>query len=372
MSKQYNNAGRSLIVDEVVELNGKYKDPVPTLRQQLDAQLIRRDTAAIKAQVSLIGADNHVSVAEKLVLSREYEHIASNHGVLVAKAEEWGITDQTGYQEYLGAYQGLSSYLDVLLTDMTTGSDIPSHQEMESFFSELYRTSSVLEEQFFRYTTGMLGGLDWRVKFEVVVNSSLGLTVPTDNTPTTLSVMLLREGEDVTDEYDATAFSWERISEDRIADSSWRNGLDLSGKTIGVSFEDLVYGAASFMCHFRYQYSDTMYYSKSGFITLSKEVAGPPGEDAYQVQVVSERGLTFRMGEPFSTTMHARVWRGGLEITDLFEDSDFRWYRTSNDAYADSVWNSAHYSSGGKSLTITQEDVVGRSNFFCELLRERS
>jgi len=372
MSNQYNNAGRSLIVDEVIQLKGLKKDPVPTLRQQLDAQLIKRDTARIRAQVSLIGADNHVTVSEKLILAREFKIIESNHGIIVSKSEEWKITEQTRYLEYMAAYQDLSQFMNQLLSDMTVGTDIDSHQQLTDLFEELYRTSSVLEEQFFRYTTGMIGGLDWRVKFEVVVNSSLGITVPTDNTPSTLSVMLLREGEDVTDEYDSSAFEWTRVSEDRVADSSWRDGMDLSGKTLVVAYEDLVFGSASFLCRFRYQYSDTMYYSKSGFITLSKEVPGPPGEDAYQVQVISEQGLVFRMGEDFSTTMQARVWKGGQEITELFEDSDFRWYRTSNDEYADSIWNSAHYSTGGKSLTVTQDDVVGRSNFFCELLRERS
>lgn len=282
MSKQYNNAGRSLIVDEVIELKGLKKDSVSTLRQQLDAQLIKRDTAEIRAQVSLIGADNHVTVSEKLILEREYKIIESNHGILVSKAEKWGVTEQEGYQEYLGAYQNLSSFLDALLSDMTLGSDIDSHLYMSSLFDELYRTSSLLEEQFFRFTTGMLGGLDWRIKFEVVVNSSTGITVPLDNTPTTLSVMLLREGEDVTNEYDSSAFEWARVSEDRVADSSWRDGVDLSGKTITVSHDDLIYGSASFLCRFRYQYSDTMYYSKSGFVTLSEEVPGPPGEQGIQ------------------------------------------------------------------------------------------
>ena len=99
---------------------------------------------------------------------------------------------------------------------------------------------------------------------------------------------------------------------------------------------------------------------------------GSPGEDAYQIQVISNQGTIFRMGQGFSTTLEVKVWQGGEEITDLFSDEDFRWYRTSNDTYQDSVWNSAHYSTGGKVITITQDDVVGRSNFFCDLLTKRS
>ena len=99
---------------------------------------------------------------------------------------------------------------------------------------------------------------------------------------------------------------------------------------------------------------------------------GDKGEDAYQVQVVSNQGTVFRMGQGFSTILEAKVFHGGEEITHLFSDLDFRWSRTSTDAYGDAIWNAAHYSTGGKVLSITQEDVAGRSNFFCDLLTKRS
>jgi hypothetical protein len=97
--------------------------------------------------------------------------------------------------------------------------------------------------------------------------------------------------------------------------------------------------------------------------------AGPAGEDAYLLQVISEGGTTFRTTEAFTSTMRARVFKGGVEVTDSFTDADFRWSRTSSDAHADEMWNSEHYSVGGKTLAITQDDVAGRTNFFCTLLR---
>jgi hypothetical protein len=96
---------------------------------------------------------------------------------------------------------------------------------------------------------------------------------------------------------------------------------------------------------------------------------GPPGEDAYQVLLVSQGGTTFRMGNPFSTIMEVRVFKGGVEVTDSFSDADFRWSRSSTDTHADEIWNSAHYSIGSKSLVITQQDAPGRCTFFCTLLR---
>jgi hypothetical protein len=162
------------------------------------------------------------------------------------------------------------------------------------------------------------------------------------------------------------------MSEDSAADEQWNLDHATASKTLDVTVDDLVSGYANFICRFYYLYSETMYIGKNAFISMAKEIPGPKGEDAYQLQVISHNGTTFRMKDGFSTTMEARVWQGGVDITDEFTDADFRWRRTSNDPYADTVWNSAHYSTGGKTITITQDDVVGRSNFFCDLLRERS
>jgi len=366
MSNQYNNAGKSLIIDEVIELKGTKKDNAIAFRQQLDAQLIKRDTESVRALVALIASDNHVTASEKVILAREFGNITANHGIIVAKSEELGIIGQTGYLNYLDSFQNLSAYLEPLISDLSVGSDIVSHQEMINLFDSVYSTSSVLEEQFFRYTTGMLGGLDYRVKFEIVVKSSLGLSVPNDNTETLLSVMLLREGEDVTEEYDSASFSWARVSEDREADMTWRANEDLTGKQLSVSFEDLVNRVSSFICRFRHQYSDTMYYAKTGFITISEEVPGPPGEDAISVQIFSSNGNVFRNGQCY-TTMTATVFRGEEDITEEVDASKFNWERISGDSVADESWNTSSKAVGRKSIELTPEDVFGRSVFACHV-----
>lgn len=372
MSTQYNNAGRTLVVDEVIEVKGTKKDAVSRFKQELDAQLLKRDTSLIRAQIGVIASDSHITPQEKQILKREYMAIESNYGLIASKAGEYGIDESTDFSALSVAFSSLSGYLQPILADMSEESEIESHQELVTRYEAYYEASSILEELFFRYTTGMLSGLDWREKFEVRITSSLGLSVPLDNTPTSLSVMLLHNGEDVTSEYPDEDFVWARVSEDRVADAAWEEGKNLTGKTLAVSYADLILGSASFMCRFKSFYSDSMYYEKSGFITLSKEVPGKDGEDVYQVQVISDKGTVFRMGQPFSTTFTVRVWKGGEEITHLFSDEDFRWTRTSNDHHSDELWNSAHYSTGGKSLIVTNADTVGKSNFFCELLTKRS
>jgi len=366
MSTHYNNAGRTLVVDEVIEVKGTKKDAVGRFKQELDAQLLKRDTSLIRAQIGVIASDSHITPQEKQILKREYMAIESNYGLIASKAEEYGIDESTDFSALSVAFSSLSSYLQPILADMSEESEIESHQELVARYEAYYEASSILEERFFRYTTGMLSGLDWREKFEVRITSSLGLSVPLDNTPTSLSVMLLHNGEDVTAEYPDTDFSWSRITEDRAGDAEWEEGKNLTGKTLTVSYSDLVYGYGSFMCKFKSYYSDSMYYEKSGFITLSKEVPGKDGEDAISVQIFSSNGNLFRSGQAY-TTMSATVWRGDEDITDMIDASSFNWERTSGDPIADESWNTSSKAVGRKIVEITPQDVVGRSVFACHV-----
>ncbi len=96
-------------------------------------------------------------------------------------------------------------------------------------------------------------------------------------------------------------------------------------------------------------------------------IKGDEGEDAYYIEIFSSRGNFFRQGQ-VSTVLTVYVFRNGEDITDLYTDSDFRWSRSSDDPVSDEVWNQNHYSTGGKSITITPDDVDKRAVFNCELL----
>ena len=102
--------------------------------------------------------------------------------------------------------------------------------------------------------------------------------------------------------------------------------------------------------------------SKSG-----KGEKGEAGEDAYQLVILSTRGNLFRPQE-LETTLQVRVYQGGVNVTDAFSDEDFRWSRSSDNPASDEVWNSYHYSLGGKEIQVTTEDVYRRAVFSCTLL----
>lgn len=293
MSKQYNNAGKTLIVDEVIEVKGVKKESPSAFRLQLDSQLLKRDTGYIRDQIAQIGADSIITPAEKVLLFREYKKIIASHGLLLAKAEEWGISQHSDFLAYAATFTSLSNYLENIFMQMESNSIVDGHMSLTTAFDLYYNASASIEERIFRLSTGMLNGLDYRTKFEVLISSSEGSALPMDNTPTRLHTILLQDGVDVTSKYQDSDFTWFRVTEERDEDAVWRSGEDKTGTEIEVSASDLVYGSASMMCWFWHEYSDTMFYSRTGSIHLSLEVPGPQGDPGPQ----GNRGPAGSLGE---------------------------------------------------------------------------
>lgn len=95
--------------------------------------------------------------------------------------------------------------------------------------------------------------------------------------------------------------------------------------------------------------------------TISKQY---DGADSYSVYIASVNGNIFR-GGVISTTLSARVLKGGEDITEQIPGKNFCWLRTSDDKEKDSLWNSVPHT--GKTLEITGEDVYRKAVFDCEV-----
>jgi hypothetical protein len=372
-SYQDHRIGQTIYADDIKLFRVKRGRTPRESVYNANLHLVHKDYSGIVSQLETISSDNIITPTEKKTISREWTNLNSVRSTILQKTTKYNIDQTDIYADYMTAYDNLNSMvsyvLDPLALDEDT--DVSAHPPLSELFNTYYESSKLLNEEIFQYESRMNDGFDYRVSLQLQIEASKA-QVPDDGTPSKLSIVLLQEGEDVTAEYDVSCFTWYRMSEDSAADEQWNLDHATASKTLDVTVDDLVSGYANFICRFYYLYSETMYIGKNAFISMAKEIPGPKGEDAYQLQVISHNGTTFRMKDGFSTTMEARVWQGGVDITDEFTDADFRWRRTSNDPYADTVWNSAHYSTGGKTITITQDDVVGRSNFFCDLLRERS
>lgn len=92
---------------------------------------------------------------------------------------------------------------------------------------------------------------------------------------------------------------------------------------------------------------------------------GEPGEDAVQILILTDRGDILKTGLE-ETTLTAYVLMGGEDVTARFEQSNFKWTRTSSDAASDTAWNTAH-EGVGRTITVTKSEVFRRALFECEL-----
>lgn len=90
------------------------------------------------------------------------------------------------------------------------------------------------------------------------------------------------------------------------------------------------------------------------------------GESPYNVELLSSNGLLFKNGV-ISTIIHAVVFRGDENVTDLLDANQFRWTKTNADGTPDDTWNAIH-ASGVKSVTIGIDDVNKRATFGCDIV----
>jgi hypothetical protein len=91
---------------------------------------------------------------------------------------------------------------------------------------------------------------------------------------------------------------------------------------------------------------------------------------SYAVVIESSAGTAFRQGEATSTTLNARVFSNGSEVTMDIAASRFRWRRVSavNRPYPDddATWNSV-FVSGYRTLTVDFSSLFARATFFCDI-----
>lgn len=83
------------------------------------------------------------------------------------------------------------------------------------------------------------------------------------------------------------------------------------------------------------------------------------GEDNVMVQVLSSNGDVFK-NNVISTSLTAKVYKGGQNITDFIDDSKFSWIKINSDESIDPTWSKT-----GKIIKLTSSDVSSRATFIC-------
>ena len=357
--------GRTIYADNIKLVKGVTRKTPSSSVERAGLQILAVDRSDLYSQLRMMGSDNIITPLEKKALEREWISLNSSLASTIQKIGEYDISEDTTTLAMYEAFHALEAFLAVVLdpTKMESNTDITNLGNIKDFFQAYYDSKTIVDERIFRLETGLLSGLDYRTKYTVVITSSTGAFALADGLDTTLRASVHHEGVDVTDNYLDIDFTWHRITEDRALDASWRLGQSLSGKTLTINKDDLIFKAATFGCTFKHFYSDTMYFQSVGHISLSEEI---PAEDAISVQIFSSNGDTFRSGQCY-TTMTAIVWQGKEDITHTLDESKFNWSRNSGDPIADEQWSTSSKAVGRKSILLTPDDVSSRSVFVCDV-----
>lgn len=347
MSREYNSAGRTLIVDEVIEVGTTFNSKTANLQQIVEKSVMRRNYSNIAKSISEISSDNWVTPQEKATLFRELNSIRSSYSSLSKQAGECGFdkVESDSYHKYtlfVSAFDNLNLLIGPLVSETENG-EIVDGKLLSSVFIAYYQASASLEDEVFYVLNKQQKSLSLVLSATSFSYDAYGNLKPL---------------------VDSQGSSYEQA----ITVYTSQNGLD-EAIVLTVNGDIVEHSFGEYTIHPDAMEGRTFIYVKAlcGDLVRSNIITKVnDGGDSISVQVLSLNGNQFRAGT-LSTTLIASVWRGSTDITDSLDDSAFSWRRTSNDPIADEAWNTLSKANWHKEIHLTPEDAYGRAVFRCEV-----
>ena len=91
----------------------------------------------------------------------------------------------------------------------------------------------------------------------------------------------------------------------------------------------------------------------------------------YKLELLSTNG-TQATSDDFYTTLYVKLYKDNKDVTDMVNESNFKWTRTSGnsetDHMKDAAWN-LRYAAGAKEIYVTKEDINRRALFQCQYVQ---
>lgn len=342
MSREYNSAGKTLVVDEIIEVGSTFNKVTANLQQVVNQSVMRRNYSNVAKSIVDITSDNLVTPKEKVSLNRELNSIQSAYSSLVKQANECGFSETTSesyqaYLTYLQAFSSLNSYVGPIVADTTIPQEIDG-ATMSAKFIAFYQASASLEDEVFYVLNKQQETLSLILSATTFAYDAYGTIKPMDGEEQAISVFTSQNG----------------IGEEIV--------LTVNGEPVEHLFGEYTITPDSMVGR-----TFILVKATCGNLTRSNIITKViDGGDAVSVQILSLNGSSFRPGT-CNTTLVASVWRGETEITDSIDESKFTWKRTSTDTVSDASWNTSSKAIGHKSVELTPADVLSRSVFTCEV-----
>jgi hypothetical protein len=347
MSREYNSAGTTLLVDEVIEVGSTFNKVTSKLQQAVEKTVMRRNYSAVAKNIADISSDNYISPKEKLSLYRELNSIKSSYSSLVNQATEsgFGEIDSESYQVYLAylqAFSALNLYVGPLVADTTTGKEVDG-ATLASKFIAYYQASASLEDEVFYSLNKQQETLSLILSATTFAYDAYGGIKP-----------LIDEQGERTAQVITVYTAQNGIGEEIV--------MTVNGTPVAHSFGEYAITPEAMVGR-----TFILVKVTCGNLTRSNIITKViDGGDAVSVQILSLNGNSFRPGT-CNTTMIASVWRGETDITESLPESAFNWKRSSNSSVWDDSWNTSSKAIGHKSIELTPEDVLSRAVFTCEV-----
>lgn len=229
----------------------------------LNPALTSRWDSASESIADLID-NNVITPYEKFGLEKEWERIKSTYDNIFSQALTYNLTGDLDITEYSDAVEQFRLYIYVtkdlnndkaiLASDnKTTNSEI-NGADYAIIAKRVYDASVNAQDRIARAvkseideTKKDLEDLDISPTYRVDIASSKGILFKNGNIQTVLRAIVYRGSINITDELDASYFTWKRISDDAAGDTVWNQSHGIGVKSITITHVD-VYQKAQFTC----------------------------------------------------------------------------------------------------------------------------
>lgn len=336
----YNNAGKTLIVDKIIERKTSKKQS-DTVKERYYAQAIMQSNySKLQEKLLEVASDNFLSTTEKSQLRKDVLSIDSTFASIIAQTQELKFNSEASdhYQTYLelnNNYDDFKEFINPFL-ETETPESIDSNF-LETKLNNYYNSVSTIEQAIFQVLYGSTKKIDIELTSEFFVFEDANTPA---YEPQTIQAYLK---------------TWDLLENSTLYVNESLKEIPDTG-IITISLEDIT------------NLEEVSLRFVSGELEITKKIRKVfNGNDAIQIQIYSSDGNAFRVGQA-NTTLKAYVFKGEIDITDSLDDSLFSWKRKSSGTnLQDEIWNTSSKAIGSKTLLVTAEDTIGRTNFFCEV-----
>lgn len=208
--------------------------------------------------------NNVITPYEKFSLEKEWERIKTSYDNVFSQALNYNLSGDLDIGEYSAAVEAYRIYIYVtpdinnqkaiLATDnKTTNSEI-NGADYAIIAQRVYNASVNAQNRIGKAvkseideTKKDLEDLDISPTYRVDIASSKGILFKNGNIQTVLRAIVYRGSVNITEELDASCFTWKRISEDATGDTTWNQNHGHGVKSISITHVD-IYQKAQFTC----------------------------------------------------------------------------------------------------------------------------